>query len=155
MPPLAELPPGFGWILLGIGVLTALTIVQRARARRRDLGVDLVDKRRERVEGRESLDEIFVKLQEFSRDTLARLDTKIRMLNELLARADSRIAELRALSESRPRPPEPPPGRAANPLHEKIFRLADEGRTQPEITEATGLQRGEIELILGLREKRT
>lgn len=155
MPPLAELPPGFGWILLGIGILTALGILQRARARRRGLGVDLVDKPRDRAEGRESMDEIFVKLQEFSRDTLARLDTKIRMLNELLARADSRIAELKAATEAKPRPAEPPPGRAANPLHEKIFRLADEGRSQPEITQATGLQRGEIELILGLREKRT
>jgi len=153
MASLGDLPPGIPLIVLGVGVLSAMGLMARARMRKRELGVDL-DKPAKREDVRESLDEIFVKLQEFSRDSLSRLDTRIRMLNELLTRADAKIAELKKLQESRPADPASPPAKPANPLHEKIYRLADEGKTVLQITESTGLQRGEIELVLGLREKR-
>lgn len=153
MASLGDLPPGIPLIVLGVGILSAMGLMARAKMRRRELGVDL-EKPGKREDVRESLDEIFVKLQEFSRESLSRLDTRIRMLNELLTRADAKIAELKKLQESRPAAPEAPAGKPANPLHEKIYRLADEGKTLLQITDATGLQRGEIELVLGLREKR-
>lgn len=154
----AALPQGFTWVLAGMAVLMVLTIVQKARIGRRKMGVDLGSERG-RDEGerraRESLDEIFVRLQEFSRDTLSRLDSKVRVLNELVSRAEARIEELKKLQGgTAPGAADPPAARPANPLHEKVFRLRDEGRTPVEIGETTGLQRGEVELILGLREPR-
>lgn len=110
---------------------------------------------------RDDLDEIFIRLQEFSRETVARLDTKIRLLNQLVLDADARIAKLQELkgapapapvAEAKPAPPpEPPP---ANPAHRRIYELHDKGLTLPEIEGETGFEKGEIELILGMRKAR-
>jgi hypothetical protein len=141
-------------IVLGMGILYALVLVQRAKMKRRERGVDLgaKDEGAGKREARDSMDALFLQLQEFSRDTLARLDTKVRVLNELLARAEARIEELKKLSAS-PQVSAPSPSRPANPLHEKVHRLRDEGKSAPEIAASTGLERGEVEMILGLRGK--
>lgn len=133
-------------------------------------------------EVRDSLDDIFVRLQDYSRETLAKLDTKIRMLNQLVGEAERREKTLRDLlaripSDAAPAspPPDPAPTPAAGgadapgrpvpspdfaaapvaPLpdrrREKVCAMADEGRTLREITLATGLQTGEVEMILNLR----
>jgi hypothetical protein len=152
---LAALPEGTWLVALGVVVLTALTFVQRAKMKRR-AGVDLVDKGGGdggKRDARESMEALFVQLQEFSRETLAKLDTKVRVLNELLTRAEARIEELKRLSVAGPKPAAPAPGKPANPLHEKVFRLADSGNASTQIAAETGLERGEVELILGLRGK--
>ena len=149
---LAALPEGTWLVALGVVVLTALTFVQRAKMKRR-AGVDLVDKGGGdggKRDARDSMEALFVQLQEFSRETLAKLDTKVRVLNELLTRAEARIEELKRLSAAAPAAPASKP---ANPLHEKVFRLADGGRASTDIAAETGLERGEVELILGLRGK--
>lgn len=150
---LAALPNGVWAVLFGVAVLTAMTFMQRAKLRKR-AGVDLPGKSSDgdRREARESMEALFVQLQEFSRETLAKLDTKVRVLNELLTRAEARIEELKKLSApgtlSAPSPSKP-----VNPLHEKVYRLADAGRSPAEIAGDAGLERGEVELILGLRGK--
>lgn len=148
---LAGIPAGYWLIAGGVALLMGMMMKQRANMRRRQAGVDLGEKRDERAGAKESMDEIFVQLQEFSRETLARLDTKIRALNELLARADAKIEELKRLSAAAPAAASAPPAKSANPLHEKVFRLKDEGKSPGDIAAATGLERGEVELILGLR----
>lgn len=149
---LAALPEGIWVVLLGVVILTAMTFMQRAKLRRR-AGVDLPGKSGdgEKREARDSMEALFVQLQEFSRETLAKLDTKVRVLNELLTRAEARIEELKKLSAAPVvAAPSPKPG---NPLHEKVYRLADAGKTSAEIAGEAGLERGEVELILGLRGK--
>jgi hypothetical protein len=45
--------------------------------------------------------------------------------------------------------------RPANPLHERVYALADSGKAVAEIGAETGLEKGEVELILGLRTTET
>jgi hypothetical protein len=146
-----RLPEGSGWILFGLGILTALMLAHRLKARRSRRGTDLPERGEERAEARDSADAQLVRLEEFRRDTLARLDTKIRVLNEMIARADATIARLDAAAGREGGVVRAKPG---NPLHERVWRLADEGRSVEEIGEATGLRRGEVELVLGLRGAR-
>ena len=143
------MPAGFQWMIIGLGILTVTALALRRKNRKSGMGVDLTTDRDRAKETRESMEEIFVRLSEFSRETLAKLDMRIRMLNELLARADAKIAALQGNAA----PPAPPP-KSSNPLHEKVFSLSDQGKNVFEIGDATGLKRGEVELILGLREKR-
>jgi len=151
---LAAFPEGTWLVALGVVILTAMTFVQRAKMKRR-AGVDLVDKGGGdggKRDARDSMEALFVQLQEFSRETLAKLDTKVRVLNELLTRAEARIEELKRLSAAGALSV-PSPSKPANPLHERVFRLADGGRASADIAAETGLERGEVELILGLRGK--
>ena len=153
---IAAIPDGVWLVGLGIGVLTALTMMQRAKMRRRGAGVDLArDDEKGKQAARDSMEALMVQLQEFSRETVARLDTKVRALGELIVRAEARIEELKKLTAAAPAAPAPAaaPAKAANPLHGKVFRLKDEGRAVADIASETGLERGEVELILGLREK--
>jgi hypothetical protein len=122
---------------------------------------------------RDSLDELFIQLQEFSRDTLAKLDTKMRLLNQLLSEADAKIAELKRLQEEAQAgapgtrtaaesngATEPKEAReplfdnqpAMDPMHQSVFDFADKGMSLAEISRQMGLQRAEVEVILGLRE---
>lgn len=106
---------------------------------------------------RDELDGLTARLQEISREQIARMDTKMRMLNQLLAEADRKIEALKAAGGAKDAAPVPdmpaPPPRPSNPLHDRIFLLADRGMPLSEIASASGLPQGEVELILGLREK--
>ncbi len=148
-------------------------------------------------EVRAEIDEIFVRLEEFSRETMAKLDTKVRLLNQLVIDADARIKRLEELERKDPAPGTPagkpagmsagmpaglsadasagpgtsaaappgvvvppvPPEQASpapeplpvNPLHRRVYALHDKGLTLPEIEAETGLPKGEVELILGMR----
>ncbi len=125
-----------------------------------------------------SMEELLVQLQEFSREVNAALDTKMIALNRLIEDtetcirdAETRIEELKTLlekTESSGQPGTTPAteqpasartvdGSSKSPqrrtMEETVLRLADEGRTDLEIAQATGMTRGEIELVLALRRK--
>ena len=120
------------------------------------------------VELRESMDKLLVELQETSREINATIDTKTVVLNKLIEDADRRIETLKGLEKSagsatgigatrpaaRPEPAPRPPSeesRRRAALEREILRLADEGKTELEIARATGVPRGEVELVLSLR----
>ena len=44
------------------------------------------------------------------------------------------------------------PAKPANPLHDQVYTLRDQGKSTAEISTETGRDIGEIELILGLRD---
>ena len=76
------------------------------------------------------------------------------MLNQLLLECDQKKRELEGLlgkSASPAAAPKPAP-RAANPLHDQVYTLQDSGKELLDICAATGLEKGEVELILGLRK---
>ncbi len=131
---------------------------------------------------KEELEHILVEIRDASREELARLDTRMRMLQQLLAECDRKAKELEeiigrasaaaggqtcalepmllyVLSVSRwsdqpggaPQPPGAAAQRQANPLHDRVYALADSGKDVNEICAGTGLEKGEVELILGLR----
>jgi len=119
---------------------------------------------------RNNMDQIFVQLQEFSRDSLARMDSKIRLMNQMLQEVDQKTARLEALikeydklaSSKPPAQPAPQPlPQAAPPARDetedippeqaKVVELASKGMSTAEISRQTGMDRGEVELILNLR----
>lgn len=108
---------------------------------------------------REELERLLTEIQDLSREHIARLDTKIRMLNQLLLECDQKKKDLEDLiAKTSGLPAAPPEGtlpqgphRTANPLHTQVYTLKDSGKELLDICAATGLEKGEVELILGLR----
>ena len=83
------------------------------------------------------------------RDQVDRLDREVRRLQEAVAEAErARVALEEARTRAAPRSSAPP---AANPLHARVFELHDSGKEPADIGVETGLEVGEVELILGLR----
>jgi hypothetical protein len=110
---------------------------------------------------RRSMDRLLVELRETSREINATIDTKIVALNKLVEDADRRIETLKSL-EKKPaapataEPPKPAPEESSRRtvLEAEVARLAAQGKTELEIARATGVPRGEIELMLSLRRTR-
>jgi hypothetical protein len=81
------------------------------------------------------------------------------MLNQLLLECDQKKREIEELlSRTAGIPAATPPGmlppgpsRPSNPLHSQVYTLKDSGKELLDICAATGLEKGEVELILGLR----
>lgn len=94
-------------------------------------------------------------LQSSAGAQVERLDREIRRLNDAVAQAERVRAALEteralATAKSLPTPPRPPE-KPANPLHSRVFELRDSGKDPADIGVETGLEVGEVELILGLR----
>lgn len=146
--------------LLALGLALFLLVFRRPRGQPRRPSSSDVGPNAAPV--RDELDGLAVRLQEISREQMARLDTKMRILQQLLAEADRKIEALKAAgavpappaltAAGAGRPDGPPP--ASNALHERIFAMADRGAPLSEIAASAGLPDGEVELILGLRAGR-
>ena len=74
-----------------------------------------------------------------------------------MPRCDQKKAELEKLLhtngkvEPAPTPKTPTASRPSNPLHDQVYALQDAGKGLDDICGETGLERGEVELIFGLR----
>ncbi|GEM_PF-2474841 len=151
--------PGLVWA--GVGLLILSFILPRMMLKRRPQAGAATHITREREqEVKRTLDDVFLQLQEFSREAMGKLDTRIRMLNQLIVDADERIRKLQAMPPlpsaplaAAPAPPSPPPPPAPsrNPIHERIWRLLDGGATIGDVSREVGMPKGEVELIAGLR----
>ncbi|MBI5359174.1 MAG: hypothetical protein HZA48_01170 [Planctomycetes bacterium] len=119
---------------------------------------------------RQNLDIIFVQLQEFSRDSLAKMDTKIRVMTQLLQEVDQKTHRLETLikraeelkAEGNPAFTSAPqtktdiqtaPQSGTYPAHQKVYSLYDKGFPPVEIAKELGIDRGEVELIINLRNR--
>lgn len=142
------------------GVVFILAVLIRGAMRRKAAGPTnaRASDRQDFTPVRDQIDKLLVDLQETSRELIARLDNKIRMANQLIKEIDDKKAQVEKLVkqlESMPKPresrdsPPPPP---LNPLHEKIYKGIDGGASVEELCRDTGMERGEVELILGLRK---
>ncbi len=152
-PPKPGMPPSF-WVILVVGALFIAIVLPRLR-RRRDGPVETLGSFGASAGGaREELERLLTEIQDLSREHIARLDTKIRMLNQLLLECDQKKRELEGLlgKLSAPEAPSKSPPRSANPLHDQVYTLQDSGKQILDICAATGLEKGEVELILGLRK---
>jgi hypothetical protein len=151
-PPVPRSMVGTLWIVLIIAALFVAVVLPRLR-RRRDGPRETLGTFGAAAGGaREELERLLTEIQDLSREHIARLDTKIRMLNQLLLECDQKKRELEALLGKTAAPAEKSaPPRAANPLHDQVYTLQDSGKELLDICAATGLEKGEVELILGLR----
>jgi|SRR6185295_16344770 len=140
------------WVVLVVASLFVAVVLPRLR-RRRDGPQETLGSFGAGAGGaREELERLLTEIQDLSREHIARLDTKIRMLNQLLLECDQKKRELETLLgktvETAEKPAAP---RASNPLHDQVYTLQDSGKELLDICAATGLEKGEVELILGLR----
>lgn len=159
-PPAAAPPkPAVGvlWVVLIVGALFVAVVLPRLRRRRPDEPRETLGSFGASSTGpREELERLLTEIQDLSREHIARLDSKIRLLNQLLLECDQKKRELEALLGRAGAPPDAPekpaaPAKAANPLHDQVYTLQDSGKEILDICAATGLEKGEVELILGLR----
>jgi len=119
-----------------------------------------------------------VQMHETARELSAQLDSKMRALQALVAEADRAAARLEAAAGKSPEailqpatqaealrgsgpsdraagsPGQASPRPSARARQEEIYTLADYGLEAAEIARRTGSPVGEVELILGLREKK-
>lgn len=132
----------------GLAVILAMLLLSRSLRGRRKVEnrIDQLHDFRKQSEAREGLEQLAVEVQELSRESIARLDTRIKMLQTLIADADARIAKLQGAVAA----PIPAKG-SPTAVQQKVFDLADRGATVADIGRETGLERGEVELILGIR----
>ncbi|MHC4252859.1 MAG: hypothetical protein ACYS9X_27390 [Planctomycetota bacterium] len=93
---------------------------------------------------RETAERLMAEIEGVARESRAEVETRVRVLAELLARADAAIERLPGAE------PVPPP-----PRFEEVYRLADDGLDAAAIAGRTSFERGEVELILGVRTRTT
>ncbi|MBI2900642.1 MAG: hypothetical protein HYY17_10680 [Planctomycetes bacterium] len=142
------------YFALGFALLISCLMISRALRRKRE-SPGLFESRELESRAREDLEHLIVQMQEVAREQIAKADLKIRMLNQLIVEADQKKKELEALLGRSAAPPAAAPAappRPVNPLHEKVYSLQDRGKSPDEICGETGLERGEVEMILGLRK---
>lgn len=94
---------------------------------------------------RETADRLMVELDTFGREVQGRVETRVRVLNELLARADTVASRLDGAGAGA--------GTAQPPRFEEVYRLADDGVDAAAIAARTSFERGEVDLILSLRRE--
>ena len=141
------------WVFLVVAALFVAVVLPRLRRRRDEPRETLGSFGPAAGGAREELERLLTEIQDLSREHIARLDTKIRMLNQLLLECDQKKRELEELLGKAPSAESPKPApRAANPLHDQVYSLQDSGKEVLDICAATGLEKGEVELILGLRK---
>jgi hypothetical protein len=146
------------WIVLAVLLLGVTVLLPRLRRRRPPPASDRPGAFRDAEElARSELERLLADLQDISREQIARLDTKIRLLNQLLLDCDQKKKEIEELLEHRvgaghSKVAPPPPPRPSLPLHDQVYSLQDAGKDVSDICGATGLEKGEVELILGLRK---
>lgn len=146
--------PGAYWIILVVVALFVAVVLPRLRRRGDGPRETLGSFGASAGGAREELERLLTEIQDLSREHIARLDTKIRLLNQLLLECDQKKRELEALLGKAPAAPaeKAPAARASNPLHDQVYSLQDSGKEILDICAATGLEKGEVELILGLRK---
>jgi len=124
-------------------------------------------------EVRDEVNRILVELNQTTNRNITLIEDRIRSLNELLGKADKRIAlmqreaekqELAArlyseLGSRRPAPPEQPPAappseeREGADRNEEVVRLARSGLSPALIARQLGITLGEVELIISLAQR--
>jgi FtsZ-interacting cell division protein ZipA len=161
-------------IMIVVGIIVLIIVVFSMRKRGRPAGmVETTEtssmNSRESLQVRRELDSILVRIQEVSREAIGRMDSKMRMLEQLIKEADEATARLKQATldanlnlipaapdpsptESAPEPEPETPATPLNPLHQRVYELADDGKDIVEICRDTELDRGEVQLILGLRD---
>ena len=164
-----------GPVLLVAGaIVLAISLGRLARKRGRGAGRSGGDEDAEAVRRvREAADRELARIEDHARRARAEIETKTRVMNGLLVRAEKVIARLEKerggaaasghLSDPTDRAAasghlSDPTGRAAarekppgDPRFAEVYRLADDGLDPAEIAARTEFERGEVELILGLR----
>lgn len=166
-PVLAE-STGFLPVVIVI-ILLALVVLLPRMMRRKPSGGQTTGTAASSARGREQMEGLIVKMHDIAREMHAKLDTKMRVLNRLIEEANEKIRALEARGiTTSPKTAEPEsdkapggsrdvaqsPPRPDAGKYTGVYELADAGHDAVSISRKTGLQPGEIELLLELRRTR-
>ena len=170
---LSELATGMFLAALALMIVILLRRTYRYLSRQKKDDPTLVHTRRPQQENRahhlDAPDEVLdweVQMHETARELSAQLDSKMGALQALIADADRAAGRLEAAAAqaadplAQPDRPEKLPDDQASEQparqhsHEEIYTLADYGFDVAEISSRVGSPVGEVERILGLREKK-
>ncbi len=171
--PLAAGPVSGGQfaLLAVIVMVTTLMLIANARRRReggpspRAYAREQIARLKEEKIVHSDITEIMTQLQQVAREINAQLDFKFTRLEHSIRDADDRIDQLErvlrrasgkstldvTVSDDASRDPRDS-SRADSPYRERIFTLADTGKSSNEIARAVAAPIGEVELVLALRE---
>jgi len=160
---------GVGILLVIISVLLRRTVTRSKNRKPRDVVREVHDDfRKAEASYTGRLNQIEVRLHDFSRDVEGRIQTRLALLDQLIVDADREIDRLeKLLMAARPTSSLGPdiitlptasapatlavsPPAEQDPL-EQIYALADAGHTPDEIAARVGLPTGRILLVLNLR----
>ena len=130
--------------LIALGVIVVTVTIGRAyrRSRSRDAQIDLPEASAAIERLRAESERIVTDIQTIGAETVARAETRIRVLNELLVHAEKLVSNQQGAD-----------AQAASSRFREVYDLADKGIDVNEIAEHTGFERGELDLILSLRKK--
>ena len=119
---------------------------QKSRTERREMELTPGARREGGEELRVTMERLVVELEELAREISAKIDTKMKTLEVLIRQADERIEALKALS-----PASEERKRELASRYGEVYELADSGMSLEDISKKTGMQAGEVELVLSLR----
>ncbi|MHC4663706.1 MAG: DUF6115 domain-containing protein [Planctomycetota bacterium] len=192
-----EVQDWIGVAALAVAILALTIMVFRTRGRIRERSESSENFRRDAAEAgsvRRELDQLLVDIEAMCREITAKLDTKMRVINELITQADERIEKLRSINaENQASEPMSTPENAkedvpaensmrkveinndsgeksepekmidaplkdsesidTDPRFSRIFEMSDAGADIITIAKETGMPKGEIKLVLGLRRR--
>lgn len=159
--------------LIGLGCALMLIMISRMlfrRGRRRGAGAHAAANTRAAAApvtasgaAHDRLERLMADAEELTRRLAAVLENRAARIEVLLEQADERLAALEtatpaAPTADAPRTPAPPAGFSltdttptTDPLHRKVYDLADRGLTPVDIARQIDRPTGQIELILALR----
>lgn len=166
-----------GLVLATVGLLRMGYLRRRRSQQAGRLSPEEMVERNRQMRGMQGdLEQLMSEIEQLSRRFAAQLDAKSRRIERLLEKADHRIQGLLDLEDSqrqrttpapdaaadarsanRARNPQPQPAAidddvdVLDPLAEKVYQLADQGREPQQIARELDEHIGKIELILALR----
>lgn len=153
-PPVGPLPG----LLIAAGLMIILFIAMRkvqqrvaARALQDLAPKERIEAIRTRAAERDSAEAVMAEMHDLARELAAQLEARAAKLEKLIRDADERLNRLEA-NDSPPRPVRSAPvPTSTDPLHARVYELADRGLPPVEIAREIDRPTGQIELILALR----
>ncbi len=186
------MPAPSWWLVLGLMIMMLVFMRMRIRERSKPKTRETKESIREAQTStdsfQDSVQKLLVEMQETGRELIGRVDTKARVLDQLIQEADQKaaqlkelveraeraadqaarsaaaaaasaanqVAETRAARDDVRRAPEPPEDSRTLAVRDTrtraVYACADRGLNSIQIEKETGLPRGEVELMLRMRE---
>ncbi|MCL4742852.1 MAG: hypothetical protein KJZ54_11705 [Phycisphaerales bacterium] len=153
-PPVGPLPG----LLIAAGLMIILFIAMRKVQQRIAARTQQEMSPRERIEAirtqaaeRDSAEAVMAEMHDLARELAAQLEARAARLERLIRDADERLVRLEATDAAPRTPQRSPAAPLADPLHTRVYELADRGLPTVEIAREIDRPTGQVELILALR----
>ncbi len=155
-----------GLLIIGLVLIITSLLMGIRKRRRADANrlspTEQIERNRQQSGMRGDLERLMVEIEQMAKRVGSQLDAKSIQLEKLLNEAELKIAQLQELRESlgqmsqlhmsQPEEADTAGPDIADPAAQKVYELADQGRTPVEIAQQLDEHLGKVELILALRK---